>query len=370
MSQESEPPHARLDAPTPSEIEDLELFRRSPHPYLRHQNEIRGQSAERSLQQNGVAKEASNQAESRPKPSKRASSRPNRASSRSNGSNCASPRANASSRASSRPNDSNSTSSHPNPSDRTMSDVDGRKRRKASSQSQSPSGSGTEADDEGYSFVKALPPPPLRPHKGLRDTAGSEQGGSPLLTPTQIDNEGRRFSDEYFADKKRGKRKGEATFTDDEARAARQKYLKRRRMELVRRTTETALLAGIGFLAVSGCGCWEKLLGWHRGKDRNICNWTWLIKPSRARDTRQRHRRTPRTLPHSRLLLLMAKRQSVQSAITKTNTRPSCLRPGYHIIPNDTTHYNFRFTFCVLSKATVAKYPSFTRSSTTAVNTF
>ena len=149
-----------------------------------------------------------------------------------------------------------------------MSDADGRKRRKTPTQSQSPSGSGTEADDEGYTFVKALPPPPLRPHKGLRDTHGSGQGGSPLLTPTQIDDEGRKLSDEYFAEKKKGKRKGEASFTDDEARAARQKYLKRRRMELVRRTTETALLAGIGFLAVSGCGCWEKLLGWHRGKNR------------------------------------------------------------------------------------------------------
>jgi hypothetical protein len=215
MSPEPEPPDAQLDAPTSSEIESLELFRRSPHPYLRHKNEIRRPSPDRLMPLSSTSRV------------------------------------------------------RPSPASRTPSDADGRKRRKTSSQSQSPSESGTEADDEGYSFVKALPPPPLRPHKGLRDTRGSGQEGSPLLTPTQIDDEGRKFSDDYFTDKKRKPRKGEPTFTDDEARAARQKYLKRRRMELIRRTTETALLAGIGFLAVSGCDCWAKLLGWHRGEIRD-----------------------------------------------------------------------------------------------------
>jgi hypothetical protein len=208
MPQEPDPPDAPLDAPTPSDMETLELFRRSPHPYLRHEDEIWKPSLERS-----------------------ASSR-----------------------------------LRPSPPNRTISDADGRKRRKTSSQSQSPSESGTEADDEGYSFVKALPPPPLRPHKGLRVTGGAGQGAlSPLLTPTQIDDEGRRFSDGYFNEKKRRSRKGEPSFTDEEARIARQKYLKRRRNELFRRTTETALLVVIGVLAVSGCNCWTQLLAWHRG---------------------------------------------------------------------------------------------------------
>jgi hypothetical protein len=216
MSQEPDPPEAPFDAPfdapTTSEMETLELFRRSPHPYLRHEDEIWKPSPDRSA-----------------------------------------------------------TSSHasrhrPSPPNRTISDADGRKRRKTSSQSQSPSESGTEADDEGYSFVKALPPPPLRPHKGLRVTGGSGHGAlSPLLTPTQIDDEGRRISGDYFEEKKRRNRKGEPSFTDEEARIARQKYLKRRRNELFRRTTETALLAVIGVLAVSGCNCWVQLLAWHRG---------------------------------------------------------------------------------------------------------
>ncbi|KAK1919815.1 hypothetical protein P3342_002108 [Pyrenophora teres f. teres] len=54
--------------------------------------------------------------------------------------------------------------------------------------------------------------------------------------------------------------------TDEEARAARQKYLQRRRNELLRRTTETILLAGIVVLAVHGCECWARLLEWHRAE--------------------------------------------------------------------------------------------------------
>ncbi|KAL1793003.1 hypothetical protein ACET3X_007985 [Alternaria dauci] len=132
--------------------------------------------------------------------------------------------------------------------------------------SQSPSESGTEADDEGCSLVKALPAPPLRPHKGLREAqaSGTEAWPSPLLTPTQIDDEGRKLSEGYFARTTKTRRKGDAYHSDDEARAARQRYLHRRRNELVRRTTETALLAGIAVLTVRGCDCWDRLLAWHR----------------------------------------------------------------------------------------------------------
>jgi AraC-like DNA-binding protein len=87
------------------------------------------------------------------------------------------------------------------------------------------------------------------------------------LTPTQIDDEGRKYSEEYFAEKQRRTRRGEPSLTDEEAKAARQKYLQRRRMELARRATETAELIAMGLLAISGCNCWEQLLGWHRGKN-------------------------------------------------------------------------------------------------------
>jgi hypothetical protein len=99
-----------------------------------------------------------------------------------------------------------------------------------------------------------------------------EEGLSPLLTPTQIEEEARKYSDEYFQDKKHASQPGEASPTDKEAKAARQKYIKRRRAEVIRRTSETALLAGIGFLAVNGCDCWSKLLEWHRGGCRHHVN--------------------------------------------------------------------------------------------------
>ncbi|EOA81078.1 dolichol kinase [Exserohilum turcicum] len=199
------------DSPTPAlgaaDESDIPLFRRSPHPYLRHGDEIQGQSLE---QPPALA---------------------------------LGPRSH----------------SHTRPGEGGM------KRRELASQS--PSESGTEADDEGCNLVKALPAPPLRPHKGLRSLRPRETGGwaSPLLTPTQIDDEGGKFSDGFVnGSQSREKRKGSIYHTDEEARAAKQKYLQRRRNELLRRTTETALLAGIGILAVHGCECWSQLLVWHR----------------------------------------------------------------------------------------------------------
>jgi hypothetical protein len=212
MGTDTESANAQLDTPATAEIENLELFRRSPHPYHRRRS---GKTS--------------------PLPSAGSSS---------------------------------SHLSHAvlDPSDRTISDEDGRKRRETS---QSPSESGTEADDEGYSFIKALPAPPIRPRKGLRDLRGSGIDGSasPLLTPSQVDEEGRRFSAEYFKDGRTGERgTGKLLLANDEARKARLKYLKRRRNEMIRRTTETALLGGIGVLAVRGCCCWGSLLEWHQGQ--------------------------------------------------------------------------------------------------------
>lgn len=204
------PPESQLEAPATSDMEALELFRRSPHPYHRRQHELQT---------------------SQPSPLSSSNALPRTAGPPSHG---------------------------------IPSDEEEKKWRRIS---QSPSESGTEADDEGYGFVKALPAPPLRPRKGLRDVKGSGLDGdaTPLLTPSQVDEEGRKLSMEYFQPRKEGSRTREPSPTDDEAKAARQKYLKRRRNEVVRRTTETALLGLIGLLAVGGCHCWEKLLHWHRG---------------------------------------------------------------------------------------------------------
>jgi len=211
MSHQPTATSSQGDAPTYAETEGLELFRRSPHPYHRHQDQLWNATPDPSL------------------PSTPQSASPLRS------------------------------------SDHTRF-VDSRRRRKPLSQS--PSESGTEADDEGFNLIRALPAPPLRLHKGLRNPngPGAEEWGSPLVTPTKLDHEGRKLSEDFLENGKSGPRRGHPTLADDEARAVRVKYWKRRRMELLRRMTETAELVAIGFLAVRGCGCWNGLLDWHRGK--------------------------------------------------------------------------------------------------------
>jgi len=203
-------PDAQQETPALSDIEALALFRRSPHPYHRRQHELRtAQTASESP--------------------------------------------------------SNDLLSSTQPSHYSRADAN---RRDHIKRSQSPSESGTEADDEGYGLVKALPAPPLRPRKGLRDGRGSglDDETSPLLTPSQVDEDAHKLSGNYFRARKEELRSGEPSPTDDEARIRRQKYLKRRRSELIRRVTETALLCIIGTLVVGGCRCGELLLQWHRGE--------------------------------------------------------------------------------------------------------
>jgi hypothetical protein len=129
----------------------------------------------------------------------------------------------------------------------------------------SPSESGTEADDEGYGFIKALPAPPLRPRKGLRDIrgAGSDGISTPLLTPTGIEEEARRFSQDSSTSRRTDRGR---TATEEETRIARAKFVKRRRAEVVRRASELALLVVIGLLAVNESQTWRAVGHWHRGE--------------------------------------------------------------------------------------------------------
>lgn len=211
----SEPPDTGSEQDNASDVDALGLLRRSPHPYHRRQAELR----------------------------------PLNQSSESSSNDFIQPPALASSKSGS---DRGRTISN---------DDDARTCRKFS---RTPSDSGTEADDEGYSFVRALPAPPIRPRKGLRDLRGSgfDGGVSPLLTPSQVDEERRKLLAEYFKSSKEGF--DGPSPTDEEARTARQKYLKRRRAELIRRTTETGLLVVTGLVVINGCSSWKKILQWHR----------------------------------------------------------------------------------------------------------
>lgn len=52
--------------------------------------------------------------------------------------------------------------------------------------------SGSEADDEGFTFLKALPPPPVRQRKGLRSKI--DEDISPLLTPSRSEERTRSWA--------------------------------------------------------------------------------------------------------------------------------------------------------------------------------
>ncbi|KAL8709082.1 MAG: hypothetical protein Q9220_006103 [cf. Caloplaca sp. 1 TL-2023] len=122
-------------------------------------------------------------------------------------------------------------------------DVDNRKRRKAPS---TPSNSGSEADDESGPFLKGLPAPPFRLRKGLKNEATSGIS-SPLLTPSYLDDAKRKEVSEFDFH-----RQGNAQHqvpTDEASQKIQDKFNKRRRAELIRRTTETILLFGIGCIS-------------------------------------------------------------------------------------------------------------------------
>ncbi|TID27525.1 hypothetical protein E6O75_ATG00292 [Venturia nashicola] len=129
-----------------------------------------------------------------------------------------------------------------------------------------PSESGTEADDEGgYTFIKALPAPPLKPRKGLRDAAISALDGvvTPLLTPTKLDEDASRFSFDRLTSRRSD---SDRSSTDEETRAARAKFVKRRRAELHRRVSEVALLAFLGLLTLWNEPIRSSLHSWHRAE--------------------------------------------------------------------------------------------------------
>lgn len=122
--------------------------------------------------------------------------------------------------------------------------------------------SGTEADDERPpQFLRALPPPLLRPAKGLKYVGDGSP--TPLLTPSQLDSQGRRLSEGYFDPQP------ETTTVqdkEDELLAARRLFEKRRRAERIRRISEGALLAAIGLVIAFAPSVRSSLWNWHRGE--------------------------------------------------------------------------------------------------------
>ena len=136
----------------------------------------------------------------------------------------------------------------------TYFDADHRKRRKHSHPS---SDSGTEADNERGSLLLGLPAPPVRLRKGLKGANNSETA-SPLLTPSYLDEEPRRLA--LKAQSSRQASLQNRVYTDEETAKLREKFTRRRRAELIRRTTETILIGFVGFIAFTYDFGWLKNL--------------------------------------------------------------------------------------------------------------
>ncbi len=114
--------------------------------------------------------------------------------------------------------------------------------------------SGTEADDEH--FLKGLPAPKLRPHKGLRAVGGAS---SPLLSPA--------LWEEDVATPRRSRQASalSSELSQDSVREAAQRLQQKRRIELVRRTTETLLLGSVGVMVCRGGDARHVLHLWRQG---------------------------------------------------------------------------------------------------------
>ena len=104
--------------------------------------------------------------------------------------------------------------------------------------------SGTEGDDEKGAFLLRLPAPAARPRKGLK---GGQGVASPLLTPSYLDDEERRASLEAQAKQQATQR---SQSSEVETAKLREKFRRRRRAEVIRRATETALFLMICYVVM------------------------------------------------------------------------------------------------------------------------
>lgn len=131
--------------------------------------------------------------------------------------------------------------------------------------SKSPSDSGSEADDESNGFLRGLPAPPQRLRKGLKDGRGLviEVTPSPLLTPSYLDSDRRTLSLENIKDWRA------STFVrhgvDEDTQRLKEKFAKRRKAELVRRSCEVLLVGIIGSIIWHGISSSAAARAWRKG---------------------------------------------------------------------------------------------------------
>lgn len=113
----------------------------------------------------------------------------------------------------------------------------------ASRRLMSPSESGTEADDESFNYLKALPAPLSVANKGLRGAKEEETH----LTPTQLAREVIQLSDLGILEFLEKQKDSVVKHRQQESQS---KRVRRRRAEILRRVLEGALLAFCGALVL------------------------------------------------------------------------------------------------------------------------
>ncbi|KEF52618.1 uncharacterized protein A1O9_11461 [Exophiala aquamarina CBS 119918] len=118
--------------------------------------------------------------------------------------------------------------------------------------------SGTEADDEKGPFLKGLPAPPLRAHKGLRGTSPAELTpipSPPSTPPAYVQTDGY----EYFKKDRKLDKTSQRTLEQNKEYET---YKRRKRKEIVRRCTEFSLLWSIGAIVWTSRGGSMAFVDW------------------------------------------------------------------------------------------------------------
>lgn len=225
---------------------------------------------------------------------------------------------------------------------------------------ESPIESGTEADDESISYIKALPAPPLRLHKGLKTAMGTGLDGSetPLLTPSAIDEEGARF-DFPITNAKNKRSAAEKAANEEELREARARFVKRRRAELGRRACEVLLLIVIGMLVLGNELVRSSIQPWHRGQfhewNMSCAGRVTLTELcSRASEPCLHHLGAVPSLPHSPHRIRM-ETHKVMEARAEDHTSACSIRPRALALPTIHTSHDRAGLAAYLPKGATAE---------------
>jgi hypothetical protein len=124
--------------------------------------------------------------------------------------------------------------------------------------SRTTSDSGTEADDESTGILRGLPAPPLRPRKGLRS------GG---VGPTDLDDwlPSLQPWPSFVRPMLRTSRRSSEEELEEEAIEERLRFRRQRRVEVLRRLLEVALLLSVGGVVLYQDGARSLAWEWRKG---------------------------------------------------------------------------------------------------------